>query len=158
MTRKQRRLTLIASAGAILAVAVGLILTALNDKIVFFRSPTEIQQLALKPGQRFRLGGVVENASVVRAEGQRVSFRVTDGNASVTVSHVGILPDLFREGQGVVCEGVLQPDGSFVADTVLAKHDEKYMPREVADALKKQGHWQGEGKDGKPVDAGEKPK
>ncbi|HRJ68533.1 MAG TPA: cytochrome c maturation protein CcmE [Beijerinckiaceae bacterium] len=155
MTRKQRRITLIASAGAILALAVALILTALKDRIVFFRSPTEVQQMAIKPGQRFRLGGLVENASVERAVGQRISFRVTDGNASITVRHVGILPDLFREGQGVVCEGVLHADGSFLADTVLAKHDENYMPREVSDALKKQGHWQGEAK---PGEAGGKPK
>ena len=155
MTRKQRRLTLIGAAGLVLAVAVGLILTALNDKIVFFRSPAEIAQLNLQPGTRFRLGGLVENASVEKAEGQKVSFRVTDGGKSITVRHTGILPDLFREGQGVVCEGTLQADGSFVADTVLAKHDEKYMPREVSDALKKQGHWQGDEKSGT---AGGKPK
>lgn len=153
MTRKQRRLVLIGGAGLVLAVAVGLILTALNDKIVFFRSPAEVVQLNMQPGARFRLGGLVENNSVEKAEGQKVSFRVTDGARSITVRHIGILPDLFREGQGVVCEGTLQADGSFVADTVLAKHDEKYMPREVSDALKKQGTWQGDDKK-----AGEKPK
>lgn len=144
MTRKQRRVTLIGAAGLVLAVAVGLILTALNDRIVFFRSPAEVAQMNLQPGTRFRLGGLVENASIAKSEGQKVSFRVTDGAKSITVNHTGILPDLFREGQGVVCEGTLQADGSFTADTVLAKHDEKYMPREVSDALKKQGHWQGE--------------
>lgn len=159
MTRKQRRITLIGAAGLVLAIAVGLILTALNDRIVFFRSPAEIVQLNLQPGTRFRLGGLVENASVEKTEGQKVSFRVTDGAKSITVRHIGILPDLFREGQGVVCEGTLQADGSFVADTVLAKHDEKYMPREVADALKKQGHWQGDEKPGeKPAPAGAAPK
>lgn len=146
MTRKQRRLALIGAAGAVLAIAVGLILTALNDKIVFFRSPAEVAQLNMQPGTRFRLGGLVENASVQRNENQKVSFRITDGTRSMTVSYTGLLPDLFREGQGVVCEGELQKDGSFAASTVLAKHDENYMPREVSDALKKQGHWQGEAK------------
>jgi cytochrome c-type biogenesis protein CcmE len=146
VTRKQRRLTLIGIAGLVLAVAVGLILTALNDRIVFFRSPAEVVEMKVPPGTRFRLGGLVENASVERATGQQVSFRVTDGNKSIAVRYTGLLPDLFREGQGVVCEGTLQGDGSFVADTVLAKHDEKYMPREVQDALKKQGHWQGDAK------------
>lgn len=148
MTRKQRRLTMIGAAGLVLAVAVGLILTALNDRIVFFRSPAEVAQLNMAPGARFRLGGLVENASLTRGEGQKVTFRVTDGTRAMTVRYTGLLPDLFREGQGVVCEGALQPDGSFAADTVLAKHDEKYMPREVSDALKKQGHWQGEAKNG----------
>lgn len=144
MTRKQRRFALIGAAGAVLVVAVGLILTALNDKIVFFRSPAEVAQLNIQPGTRFRLGGLVENDSVVRGLNQKVSFKVTDGARSMTVAYTGLLPDLFREGQGVVCEGELQADGSFVASTVLAKHDEKYMPREVSDALKKQGHWQGD--------------
>lgn len=152
MTRKQRRLSLIAGAGAVLAIAVGLIAYALTDKIVFFRSPTDVAQMKVQPGARFRLGGLVENASITKSEGQKTSFRVTDGAQSVTVNYVGILPDLFKEGQGVVAEGVLQTDGVFKADTVLAKHDENYMPREVADALKKQGHWQGE----KPAEA--KPK
>ncbi|HRK23552.1 MAG TPA: cytochrome c maturation protein CcmE [Beijerinckiaceae bacterium] len=153
MTRKQRRLALIGAAGLVLAVAVGLILTALNDRIVFFRSPAEVAQLNVQPGTRFRLGGLVENASVERPGAQQVVFRVTDGTRSMTVRYSGLLPDLFREGQGVVCEGTLQADGSFNADTVLAKHDEKYMPREVSDALKKQGHWQGDaapGGEGKP--------
>ena len=157
MTRKQRRLALIGGAGLILAVAVGIILTALNDKIVFFRSPTEVVQMKLQPGQRFRLGGLVENASVEKSEGQKVSFRVTDGNGSVTIRYVGLLPDLFKEGQGVVAEGALQPDGTFNADTVLAKHDENYMPREVADALKKQGHWQGDAKAGEAKSGTSKP-
>lgn len=146
MTRKQRRLALIGGAGLVLAVAVGLILTALNDRIVFFRSPAEIAQLNIQPGTRFRLGGLVETSSVEKSGGQTVRFRVTDGTKVVQVAYTGLLPDLFREGQGVVCEGTLQSDGSFVADTVLAKHDEKYMPREVSDALKKQGHWQGDDK------------
>lgn len=148
MTRKQRRLALIGGAGLVLAVAVAIILTALKDQIVFFRSPTEVSQMNIQPGTRFRLGGLVENASVERSEGQKLSFRVTDGSNSVTVRYVGLVPDLFREGQGVVAEGMLQPDKTFSADTILAKHDENYMPREVSDALKKQGHWQGDEKAG----------
>lgn len=142
MTRKQRRLTLIGSAGAVLAVALGLILFALNDQIVFFQSPTDIAQNAIPDGQRIRLGGLVEEGSVVRSDNARVAFRVTDMENVVAVTYTGILPDLFREGQGVVTEGTIRPDGVFVADNVLAKHDENYMPKEVAEALKAQGHWQ----------------
>ncbi|MET1414622.1 cytochrome c maturation protein CcmE [Roseibium sp. HPY-6] len=143
MTRKQRRLTLIGSAGAVLAVALGLILFALNDQIVFFQSPTDITQKTIPAGQRIRLGGLVEEGSVVRADNAQVSFRVTDTANAVAVTYKGILPDLFREGQGVVTEGVINSEGTFVADSVLAKHDENYMPKEVAEALKDQGHWQG---------------
>lgn len=144
MTRKQLRLTIIASAGAVLAVALGLVLFAMRDTIVFFYGPTEIAEKGLAPGARLRLGGLVEAGSVKRGPGQQVAFAVTDGKSVVQVSYVGLLPDLFREGQGVVTEGVLEGAGRFKADSVLAKHDEKYMPREVADTLKKQGHWQGE--------------
>ncbi|WP_305986396.1 cytochrome c maturation protein CcmE [Roseibium sp. MMSF_3544] len=143
MTRKQRRLTLIGSAGAVLAVALALILFALNDQIVFFQSPTDITEKSIPAGQRIRLGGLVEEGSVVRADNAEVSFRVTDMANVVAVTYKGILPDLFREGQGVVTEGIIGPDGTFVADSVLAKHDENYMPKEVAEALKDQGHWQG---------------
>ncbi|MBO6892359.1 MAG: cytochrome c maturation protein CcmE [Roseibium sp.] len=143
MTRKQRRLTLIGSAGVVLAVALGLILFALNDQIVFFQSPTDITQKSIPQGQRIRLGGLVEEDSVVRSDNAQVSFRVTDTANVIDVTYKGILPDLFREGQGVVTEGVIGPDGVFVADSVLAKHDENYMPKEVAEALKDQGHWQG---------------
>ncbi len=141
MTRKQRRFTLIAVAGIVLALAAGLVLYALRDNVAFFRSPTDVAELKVQPGQRFRLGGLVEGGSVDKGVGERVAFAVTDGKSTVKVSYQGILPDLFREGQGVVTEGVLMADGSFRADTVLAKHDETYMPREVADALKKQGLW-----------------
>ncbi|WP_306143214.1 cytochrome c maturation protein CcmE [Roseibium sp. MMSF_3412] len=143
MTRKQRRLTLIGSAGAVLAVALGLILFALNDQIVFFQSPTDITEKDIPAGQRIRLGGLVEEGSVVRSDNAEVSFRVTDMANAVAVTYKGILPDLFREGQGVVTEGIVGTDGVFVADSVLAKHDENYMPKEVAEALKDQGHWQG---------------
>ncbi len=146
MTRKGRRLVLIGSGVAVLALAAGLILTALNDTIVFFRSPTEVVEQKVAPGSRLRLGGLVETGSVTKT-GTLTTFRVTDGNATVKVAYAGILPDLFREGQGVVAEGALQPDGLFKADSVLAKHDENYMPREVADSLKAQGHW----KDGSPA-------
>lgn len=144
MTRKQRRLTLIGSAGAVLAIALTLILIALRSEIVFFQSPTEITQNGVAPGQRIRLGGLVEEGSVVRSDNAEVSFRVTDTANTVPVTYKGILPDLFREGQGVVTEGVVGSDGVFVADSVLAKHDENYIPKEVAEALKAQGHWQGE--------------
>jgi len=143
MTRKQRRLTLIGSAGAVLAVALGLILFALNDQIVFFQSPSDIAEQSIPAGQRIRLGGLVEEGSVVRSDNAEVRFRVTDMANTVAVTYQGILPDLFREGQGVVTEGILSPEGVFVADSVLAKHDENYIPKEVADALKDQGHWQG---------------
>ncbi|MGF7051225.1 cytochrome c-type biogenesis protein CcmE [Bosea sp. OAE752] len=151
MTRKQRRLTIIAAAGAVLALAAGLVLFAMRDTIVFFYGPTEIAEKGVMPGTRMRLGGLVENGSVQRGPGQRVAFAVTDGKSTVKVSYDGLLPDLFREGQGVVTEGVFEGAGRFKADSVLAKHDETYMPREVADTLKKQGHWQGEAGAAAPV-------
>jgi len=141
MTRKQRRLTLIAVAGIVLAVALGLILYALSDKIVFFNSPSDIVAKAPPPGTRIRLGGLVQAGSLVKSDGGNVAFTVTDGAHAVKVGYQGILPDLFREGQGVVTEGVMETDGSLAADTVLAKHDEKYMPKEVVEALKKAGKW-----------------
>jgi cytochrome c-type biogenesis protein CcmE len=144
MTRKRRRLVLIGSALAVLGVAVALILGALKDSIVFFNSPTDVVEKHVAPGARIRLGGLVKEGSVVRGNDLAVRFDVTDGENSIAVAYQGILPDLFREGQGVVTEGVLDPSGSFKADSVLAKHDEKYMPKEVADALKKSGHWKDE--------------
>jgi len=144
MTRKQRRLTLIGVAGCVLALALGLVLFAMNDTIVFFNSPADVQAKNVQPGTRFRLGGLVKQGSVQRGDNQQVSFEVMDAQSSIRVSYQGLLPDLFREGQGIVAEGALDIAGVFKADTVLAKHDENYMPREVADTLKKQGHWQGE--------------
>lgn len=143
MTRKQRRMTMIGAAGVVLFAAIGLILFALQDQIVFFNSPSDIAENSVKPGQRIRLGGLVKDGTIIRGQGTEVSFVVTDGGADVKVAYNGILPDLFREGQGVVTEGAMNSDGSFTADTVLAKHDETYMPKEVADALKDQGVWQG---------------
>src|SRR5437868_5298737 len=144
MTRKQRRLVLIGTALGVLGLAAALVLNALTDSIVFFNSPSDVVQKHIQPGTRIRLGGLVQAGSVVRADGTNVRFEVTDGNKTIAVSYAGILPDLFREGQGVVAEGALDSAGFFRADTVLAKHDETYMPKEVADALKKQGYWKDE--------------
>jgi cytochrome c-type biogenesis protein CcmE len=144
MTRKQKRLAIVLGLGLVLASAVGLILTALKDQIVFFRSPTDVATGKVRTGESFRLGGLVETGTVQR-ETQKVHFIVTDGPNRVPVSYSGLLPDLFREGQGVVAEGKLE-GGTFTATNVLAKHDENYMPREVKDALEKQGHWQGDKK------------
>lgn len=145
MSRRQRRLVLIGIALFVLALAAALALSALRDNIVFFHSPSEIAQKKIEPGTRIRIGGLVKEGSVKR-EGLEARFEVTDGGASLPVTFIGVLPDLFREGQGVVAEGALQANGSFRADTVLAKHDENYMPREVVDALKQQGVWKHEGK------------
>src|SRR6201999_2787465 len=142
MTRKQRRLILIGSSLGVLALAAVLVLSALKDSIVFFNSPTDLVEKHIAPGTRVRLGGLVKDGTVQRGDNLAVRFEVTDGNKAVTVSYQGILPDLFREGQGVVAEGTIEPGGGFKADAVLAKHDERYMPKEVADALKKQGRWQ----------------
>src|SRR5262245_48178279 len=141
MTRKQRRLVMIGSGLAVLGVAAALVLGALRDSIVFFNSPTDVVEKQVAPGKRIRLGGIVEPGSVSRGDNLAIRFAVTDGNRAVPVAYKGLLPDLFREGQGVVTEGALDAAGVFHADTVLAKHDENYMPKEVADALKKQGHW-----------------
>jgi cytochrome c-type biogenesis protein CcmE len=144
MTRKQKRLAIIATMGAVLLASVLLVMSALRDKIVFFYTPTEIvAEGKAAPGQRIRIGGLVKEGSVQR-NGQDVSFIVTDTEQDLPVRYTGILPDLFREGQGIVGEGTVQPDGSLIADTVLAKHDENYIPKEVADALKAKGEWRGE--------------
>jgi cytochrome c-type biogenesis protein CcmE len=145
MTRKQRRSIYIVSGLAVLGLAAFLVLSALRDSIVFFYSPSDVAAQSLQPGQRFRLGGLVGDGSLKRLSGTDVQFDVGDGARTMKVTYSGLLPDLFREGQGVVAEGRLGADGNFVADTVLAKHDETYMPREVADSLKKQGTWRGEG-------------
>ncbi len=120
-------------------------LFALRDNIVFFYTPVELAQKQIAPGARLRIGGLVKEGSVVK-DGRDVSFAVTDRTKDLDIAYTGLLPDLFREGQGVVVDGFLLSDGTFKADSVLAKHDERYMPREVADALKKQGVWQGERK------------
>jgi cytochrome c-type biogenesis protein CcmE len=141
MTRKRRRLILIGGALCVLAVAVGLMLNAFRDSIVFFNSPTDVAEKHIPPGTRIRIGGLVKAGSLVRGDDLKIRFDVTDGNRDIAVAYQGVLPDLFREGQGVVAEGALDSGGLFDADTILAKHDENYMPKEVADALKKSGRW-----------------
>jgi cytochrome c-type biogenesis protein CcmE len=154
MTRKQRRAILIGTCLGVLALAVGLVLMALRDSIVFFYTPSEVAEKQLDTGQRFRLGGLVENGSLKRGEGTTISFVVTDKRATLPVTYTGVLPDLFREGQGVVAEGMLTSEGVFHADSVLAKHDEKYMPPEVAKKLKEQGVWRGDEQAGTPQGSG----
>jgi cytochrome c-type biogenesis protein CcmE len=157
MTRKQRRLTIIGGSLAVLGVAAALVLNAMRDSIVFFSTQKMVAEKHIQPGKRFRLGGLVQPGSLVRGDNLNVTFEVADGSSALPVSYRGILPDLFREGQGVVAEGALDAAGVFKADTVLAKHDENYMPKDVADALKKQGYWKdgyGAKPDGKPAAAG----
>lgn len=143
LTRKQKRLSVIVGLGLVLALAATLIFTALRDQIVFFYSPSEIAEKGVQPGAPIRLGGLVLEESWEQ-DGQANVFVVHDGETRMTAHYTGILPDLFREGQGVVAEGSLQVDGTFLATNVLARHDENYMPREVADTLRQQGVWQGE--------------
>jgi cytochrome c-type biogenesis protein CcmE len=143
MTRKQRRSVLIGTCLAVLAVAVGLMLFAFRGSIVFFYTPSEIASQHLKPGERFRLGGLVATGSVKHLNGATVDFTITDKRKALPVTFTGILPDLFREGQGVVAEGSLGADGVFHADDVLAKHDARYMPPALAAKLKQEGLWKG---------------
>lgn len=145
MTRKRRRLYFVMLGLLGLGSGIALVLTALQDEIVFFLSPTEVAERQVHP-PRFRIGGLVESGSVVH-QGKTILFSVTDTTHSLNVSYTGLLPDLFREGQGVVAEGHINADGTFIAANVLAKHDENYMPREVADALKASGQW----KEGEPL-------
>ncbi|MGN7291806.1 cytochrome c maturation protein CcmE [Rhizobium sp. SAFR-030] len=141
MTRKQKRLTVIAGGVGFILAAVLLVMFAFSQSIAYFYMPGDLAKAELAPGTRIRLGGLVAEGSVVRSEGSQVRFTVTDGHDTVPVRYVGILPDLFREGQGVVTEGAFDATHAFVADSVLAKHDETYMPKEVADGLKKSGVW-----------------
>ncbi|ASV87136.1 MULTISPECIES: cytochrome c maturation protein CcmE [Ochrobactrum] len=141
--RKRKRLILIGGALAVLAVAVGLMLMAFNQDIRFFRTPADLTEQEITSGARFRLGGLVEEGSVMR-EGSELRFTVTDTIKTVKVVFEGIAPDLFREGQGVVAEGRFGSDGVFRADNVLAKHDENYVPKDLADSLKKKGVWEGQ--------------
>lgn len=140
MTRKKRRMVLIGIGAAFLAGASLLVGVGMRDSIVFFLSPSELVERAPGPEQRLRVGGLVVDGSVVREPGGTVRFSVTDGAAVQEVAFAGVLPDLFREGQGIIAEGRLR-EGMFVADEVLAKHDETYMPREIAETLKEQGHF-----------------
>ena len=138
-----------------MATAVGLVVWAMSDSIAFFSTPTDILANAPIANQRIRLGGLVEAGSVVRSPDGTVTFAVTDGASTVNVVYKGILPDLFRENSGVVTEGTVSPAGIFTADTVLARHDENYMPPEVAEALRRGGVWQGEG--AQPAEGGAVP-
>ncbi|MGE0119515.1 MAG: cytochrome c maturation protein CcmE [Dongiaceae bacterium] len=143
MKPKRRRLYFVFVGLALLGAAAGLALYAMNDSLVFFYSPTELRTQEIPPGRSLRVGGLVEAGSLARdADGVTVHFRVTDTAETVPVVYKGILPDLFREGQGVVAQGTFGADGVFVAAEVLAKHDETYMPKEVVDALKQSGRWQ----------------
>jgi cytochrome c-type biogenesis protein CcmE len=145
MTRKRRRLAFVVAGMACLGVATALALAAFSDNLVFFYSPSDIASKHPSTGRALRIGGLVEDRSVTRSDdGMRVQFRVTDGKHDVPVAYVGVLPSLFREGQGVVAEGRLDATGEFQASTVLAKHDERYMPKEVVDALKASGQWRGD--------------
>lgn len=144
MTRKQKRSVVIFGALGVLAVAVGLVLTALGEQVTFFKTPSDLVSASAENEGRMRLGGLVVVGSVDNSGGDHVKFSIEDVNHKIDVQYAGILPDLFREGQGIVAEGALSENGTFVADTVLAKHDETYMPREVADSLKEQGFWKGE--------------
>jgi cytochrome c-type biogenesis protein CcmE len=141
--KARRRLWVVAAVAPILALAVGLSLWAMNDSVTFFFTPSEVTVAKAPAGRDIRLGGLVEAGSVQR-HGADVSFAVTDNAATTRVIYHGDLPDLFREGQGIVAQGAFQPDRTFVAHQVLAKHDEKYMPREVADKLKAKGEWRPE--------------
>lgn len=143
MTRKQKRLATIAGLGTVLAVAVGLILFALSGQISFFYSPSQAKEAAVAPGTAFRLGGMVKDGTWTKT-GEASDFIVTDGETELAVHYVGLLPDLFREGQGVVADGALGADGVFTANRILAKHDENYMPKELVDELKARGEWQRE--------------
>lgn len=142
MSRKQKRLAVIAGGMSFIIAAVLLVMFAFSQSVAYFYMPADLAKTPVAPDTRIRLGGLVGEGSIVRGNGSTVEFAVTDGSSSVKVEYTGILPDLFREGQGVVTEGKFARGGAlFIADTVLAKHDEKYMPKEVADRLKAQGLW-----------------
>ena len=141
MTRRQRRLAFLVSGLGVLALAVTLVFVALGDRVLFFYSPSEAHEHNVPAGETINLGGLVAKGSVTKPGGAEVNFKVTDGQTDTSVTYTGDLPDLFREGQGVVITGAFREDGVFAAVTVLAKHDEKYMPPEVARSLKARGLW-----------------
>lgn len=142
MRKRRQRMLFIAFSAPILVLAAGLVLYALGESKEFFFGPTDLLAKELTPDTIVRLGGLVETGSVVQLADGTVQFQITDGTSAMIVRYKGILPDLFREGQGIVATGRLASDKAFVANKVLAKHDETYMPPEVADILKEQGHWQ----------------
>ena len=141
--KKQRRVQVLVVASLALVISTALIGYAMRDGINFFRAPTQVVEEPPAEGEVFRLGGLVEEGSIVRGQGETVTFRVTDGGATIPVAYKGVLPDLFSENQGMVGTGTME-DGVFVASEILAKHDETYMPKEVMDALKEQGVYKGE--------------
>ena len=143
--KARRRLLAVAVIAPVLAVSAGLTLYALRDGVSFFYTPSQAKAADLAPGRTVRLGGLVQPGSVVKTADGGVQFTVVDQAEGVRVHFAGDLPDLFREGQGVVCQGVLEADGRFRAHEVLAKHDENYMPREVVEGLKQSGEWRGGG-------------
>lgn len=159
-SRKARmRLTAVAIAAPVLALAVGLSLFAMGDAVVFFYGPSQAKAEGVPPGRTVRIGGLVEAGTVEKRPDGRVAFTVTDNVATTRVHYRGDLPDLFREGQGVVAQGAFTPSGEFDATEVLAKHDEKYMPREVAESLKKSGEWRPQaGASAPPVPAAARPR
>lgn len=141
LTAKRQRLALVLAALTVLASAIALVLIALENTITYYYNPADLAALKAPPERPIRIGGLVEEGSVEKLDGGLVRFRVTDGTATYAVEYAGLLPDLFREGQGVIAAGRLRADGVFEASQVLAKHDENYMPPEVAEALKKSGRW-----------------
>jgi cytochrome c-type biogenesis protein CcmE len=144
MTRKQKRLSVIFGGMVFLAAATALTFYALGQRTSYFYMPSDLTEKPVQPGERIRLGGLVAAGSIIRGQGTKVQFAVTDATSTVNVEYEGLLPDLFREEQGVIIEGTFAADGKFVADSVLAKHDENYMPKEVADSLKEKGVWKPE--------------
>ena len=142
MTRKRRRLAILLVGLALLGGATAMVLAAFRDNLVFFHSPSELAAKRVATGAHLRIGGLVAPGSVVKSGEDQLEFTITDGSRQVRVSYAGVTPDLFREGQGVVAEGILEAPDAFRAETILAKHDERYMPREVVETLKKQGRWQ----------------
>lgn len=147
MTKKQKRTSLILGGLLLLGAIVSLMLFALSENIAYFNSPSDIVERGITPGKRIRLGGMVAEGSVKRGTDAQITFDVTDFAETASVTYRGLVPDLFREGQGVIVEGAFNDKGLFIADTVLAKHDENYTPPEITDALKRAGDWQGKGED-----------
>jgi cytochrome c-type biogenesis protein CcmE len=143
--RKRRRLWFVAALLAASAGGTALVLSALKDNVVYFYSPSDLAAKSVEPGVALRIGGLVAQGSVTRGPGAEVHFVVTDGRKQIPVTYTGVLPDLFREGQGVVAAGALDSGGVFAASEILAKHDERYMPPEVVDALKRAGRWKEHG-------------
>lgn len=142
MTKKQKRTSIIVGGVTVAIAATLLILSAMKDSIVYFHSPTDVIEKGQVVGQTIRVGGIVAPESHKKGQGETISFDVTDMEATIAVEFTGSVPALFREGQGVIAEGAFDDKGTFQATSILAKHDENYMPKEVADALKDSGHWQ----------------